>query len=101
MTPLETDILALSSGTLATLTGYRDCAIIDDVHIDFFTYVRVCLNARGRLRRSWSTWVAAWTDFNAYRQNAYPRYCPEHFYTPLPNSGIALCPQCEIATLRF
>lgn len=24
-------------------------------------------------------------------------YCPEHQYTPPDNSGIALCPQCELA----
>lgn len=23
-------------------------------------------------------------------------YCPEHKYSPSPNSGLALCPQCEI-----
>lgn len=23
-------------------------------------------------------------------------YCPKHKYNPPPNSGIALCPQCEI-----
>jgi hypothetical protein len=67
MTRLENDILALSSGTIATLTGYRDYESIDYVHIDFLTYVRACLNARGRLRRSWDSWALAWNDFAAYR----------------------------------
>lgn len=67
MTNLERDILALSSGTIATLTGYRDYERIDYVHIDFLTYVRTYLNAHVGVRRSWDSWALAWNDFATYR----------------------------------
>jgi len=76
MTNLENDILALSSGTIATLTGYRDYTSIDFVHIDFLTYVRAYLYApaasrfRPSIRRSWDSWALAWIDFDAYRRRA-------------------------------
>lgn len=67
MTILENDILALSSGTIASLTGYRDYESIDYVHTDFLTFVR--LRYRDR-RQPWPTWAHAWSDFDAYRSRA-------------------------------
>jgi hypothetical protein len=64
MTTLERDILALSSGTIATLTGRRDYQSIDDIQGDFLTFVRYRFRNR---HQPWPTWAVAWTDFNAYR----------------------------------
>lgn len=59
MTTLETDILALSSGTIAALTGYRNYGWIDYIHREFFAYAR-------RGNRSWRNWQDAWRDFDYY-----------------------------------
>jgi len=64
MTMLERDILALSSGTIATLTGRRDYTSIDDIQGDFLTFVRYRYRDH---RQPWPTWAHAWQDFDAYR----------------------------------
>jgi len=54
---LAQEALALSSGTLATLTGYAEYAQLDTVHVAFVAF---CERHSGH-----ATWQAAWTAFQA------------------------------------
>lgn len=67
MTQLERDILSLSSGTIATLTGRADYESIDHVQGDFLTFVRLRYSDR---RQPWPTWAHAWNDFSDYLSRA-------------------------------
>ena len=69
-TELERDILALSSGTIATLTGHKDYESIDHIQGDFLTFVRFRYRDR---RQPWPTWAHAWNDFDAYRKTLSER----------------------------
>jgi hypothetical protein len=66
-TALERDILALSSGTIACLTGRSDYQSIDDIQGDFLTFVRY----RYFNRQPWTTWAEAWKDFDTYCNRAH------------------------------
>ena len=52
------DCAALSSGTLATLTGASAYEILDAIHGDFAVFVEVLLP-----RRNWGNWMDAWREF--------------------------------------
>jgi len=53
------DILSLSSGTFATLTGYREYADLDMIREDFITFARIVIP-----HRRYSTWMDIWSDFD-------------------------------------
>ena len=50
------DAMALSSGTLATLTGMSTYAALDEVQASFVVFVAVS-------DRQYKNWLEAWTDF--------------------------------------
>ena len=52
------DCVALSSGTMASLTGSRSYEILDGIHGDFAVFVEVLLP-----RRNWVNWMDAWREF--------------------------------------
>jgi len=52
------DVRALSSGTLATLTGHRDYTTLDLIHNDFITFVNITIP-----RTRYRTWMDAWARF--------------------------------------
>jgi len=52
------DIASLSSGTLATLTGYRSYEDLDRIREDFITFASIVIP-----RKRFSTWMDAWKAF--------------------------------------
>jgi len=56
---LAQEALALSAGTLTTLTGYRDDVLLDVVHTAFVAF---CVQ-----HPQYATWQVAWTAFQATR----------------------------------
>lgn len=53
------DAAALSSGTLATLTGFPSYEEIDKVQNEFLEFISSKLNAG----KEFSTWIEAWNSF--------------------------------------
>jgi lysozyme family protein len=49
---LAQEAASLSSGTLATLTGYRDYALLDEIHAAFVAYCQA--------HPQYATWARAW-----------------------------------------
>ena len=53
------DCLAISSGTLSTLTGYKRYDDLDMVQEDFTEFVKSLLS-----QRNWKNWQQAWREFD-------------------------------------
>lgn len=64
LTPLVQQARALSSGTLASLTGYTRYDEVDPVYADFIDFCEENVNR-------FHTWVEAWNEFKTFRQ--FPR----------------------------
>ena len=54
------DCATLASGTIATLTGYNEYDIIDEIQTDLVFFVQA--NAH---KHNWETWMDAWDSFIA------------------------------------
>ena len=63
MRTIHNDIRQLSSGTIATLTGWKNYSDIDSIRDEFGVYVRALENAKGV---KFNTWVDAWDSFLDY-----------------------------------
>lgn len=62
LTRLELDVLGLSSGTLASLTGEREYDRLDAIRREFFAQTRQAIQD-GRLDAA-ATWIEAWRLFD-------------------------------------
>lgn len=54
------DIANLSSGTISSLTGYRDCEQIDEFQNEFTEFSQEYPNS------NWKSWLDAYRDFQTY-----------------------------------
>lgn len=57
-TDIVRDIVNLSSGTMATLTGKKDYASIEEVQNQFANFAQ-----KMQPQRNWHHWVDAWQEF--------------------------------------
>ena len=57
-TDIVRDILGLSSGTMATLSGKKDYASIEEVQNQFANFAQ-----KMQPQRNWRNWVDAWQEF--------------------------------------
>lgn len=55
------DIANLSSGTISSLTGYKDCEQIDEFQNEFTEF------SQDHPNHEWESWLDAYRDFQAYK----------------------------------